>query len=992
MNLIKSVSKCLSPIIRVLFIAGLMTAATQSHAVTVLEAGDEVYSRVNIIPHIEIMEDVNKNLSIKDVSSSLYNDKFQPYNDNRIRLYDSQLKTYWFRFTVRNNSTEHKRFWLGLDNIHLDAVTLFTPTRNGFKINSVGDQIVNPEWKYTERYNNFSIDMSPIETKTYYLRVESLSSTSIIFFTPTLSSDHAHIINSGSENVMTGIMYGLIFALFIYTLNIFLTIREKSYFYYLLLLCAATIEIAATQGTIKVVFNGYNEIVNSAITFSYLAVNIASAYFVCHFLRLPQANPKLHMLGIYTALASVPVFVLFSLFIPDLMSQSVVFSIVASTIFLTVCSAKRLLDGYKPALFILIGFGLYYLGISYIAAINEPLTPSLTRTNVMSLALVLQLLAFTCGLVSRIDGLNKQLSTEVGNRKQREDQLIYAQSLARYGDWHWNLSQDRAVLSPSAQEILPDCIEKHESDFSSIFAHMPETDRHELLNMLEMAKNQKCSTEVEVRIVNNNDVHHYLVRASYQSERNKPAFLIGTVHDVTIEKRHEEQLKRLGHYDNLTGLTNRILFQERLQHAINKASRAPQNHALLFIDLDQFKNINDSLGHEVGDKLLVEVAARLKEQTRIEDTVCRLGGDEFAILIEDTPAPHAAAAIAEHIINCLAKPIEIDDYKLIVTPSIGIAMYPDNAKTMSDLIKKADTAMYHAKNQGRNNFQFYTNQLNDQITRKMDLESELRSAIANNELFVNFQPKVELKTGTIVGAESLLRWNSEKFGVVSPAEFIPVAEDTGLIWPIGEYVLRESCEQAKIWLSRYSNFGSIAVNISGHQFNQSNLYLTVKNILEETGLPAKHLELEITEHVIIGNAEDAMHTMRELKKLGVKLSLDDFGTGYSSLKYLKRFPVDCLKIDRSFVKEIVSNGTDRRIATNIVNLAHELKLKVVAEGVETVEQLALIEEMKCDELQGFIFSPAVSSADMSDMLENDDNLSYHVPEIERFDQLDLITP
>lgn len=499
----------------------------------------------------------------------------------------------------------------------------------------------------------------------------------------------------------------------------------------------------------------------------------------------------------------------------------------------------------------------------------------------------------------------------------------------------------------------------------------------EMLGTIKDATNDPIELSLKTRAGNNIMVE---IR-SRSGAFNQQEVQIVAIRDVTERLLHEKQLRQLGYYDSLTGLANRTLFQERLQHAIDKSKRYAQNHALLFIDLDQFKHVNDSLGHDIGDQLLVEVGRRLKTRVRKVDTVARLGGDEFAILVEDITAPYIAAKVAEEILAVMSEPIGVDEYKLMVTPSVGIALYPTDGDSGTELLRKADTAMYHAKSLGRNNYQFYTEALNEKMVRRMDMESELRLAIERDEFTLHYQPKVDLASGDVVGAEALLRWHSKKFGFVPPDEFIGIAEETGLIWPIGELVLRHACEQARDWLEVYPAFGTIAVNISGIQFNHINLVETLTDVVEKTGVPPNHIELEITEGAIINNAEEAIKVMGNLKELGVRLSLDDFGTGYSSLNYLKRFPVDSLKIDRSFVAEIVNDSTGQKIADNIVKLAHDLELTVVAEGVETEEQLSLIRGMGCDELQGYIFSPPLPEQDMSALLEADVNLYKKRPPV-----------
>lgn len=429
-----------------------------------------------------------------------------------------------------------------------------------------------------------------------------------------------------------------------------------------------------------------------------------------------------------------------------------------------------------------------------------------------------------------------------------------------------------------------------------------------------------------------------------------------SIRDISERKLYEQQLEKMGLYDSLTGLANRTLLRQTLQRAIDESLGTDRINALLFIDLDQFKDVNDSLGHDVGDLLLIEVGRRLLEEVDDSSSVARLGGDEFAIVIENISSTEVAASLAQRLIAKMAETLAIQGYQLQVTPSIGIVLFPTDGSEISELIRKADFAMYQAKQEGRNNYQFYTERLNEKIIRRVQLESDLHHALQNNEFVLSYQPKVNLADGAIVGAEAILFWQSEKRGIVSPGDFIGISEETGLIWQIGDFVLREACLAARKWCREFPRFRGVAVNISGVQFSNDELVERIGNILRETDTPAKFIELEITEGAVINNAEDAIVMMHHLKSLGVKLSLDDFGTGYSSLNYLKRFPVDSLKIDRSFITEIVSNRNDRKIATHIINLAHDLELNVVGEGVETIEQLEVIRDLGCNELQGFIFS------------------------------------
>jgi diguanylate cyclase (GGDEF)-like protein/PAS domain S-box-containing protein len=434
----------------------------------------------------------------------------------------------------------------------------------------------------------------------------------------------------------------------------------------------------------------------------------------------------------------------------------------------------------------------------------------------------------------------------------------------------------------------------------------------------------------------------------------KPAVL-GTAFDITERKRAEDQIKNLAYHDALTGLPNRLLFTDRLSLAVSQAARHHGHLAVLFLDMDRFKVINDSLGHSLGDRLLQGVAERLMACVREADTVARLGGDEFTLLLPGIAHPADVARVAEKILEALKGPFKLEGRELYCTASMGISLFPEDGADAETLVKNADTAMYRAKEQGRDNYQLYTPAMNASAIERLQLESELRRALARNELEIHYQPVLDLATGRVYGVEALLRWQHPERGVVGPSEFISLAEVTGLAVPMSEWILRTACAQARAWHATHPKL-IVAVNLSARQFQQPDLVDLVKSALEETGLPARCLDLEITETNAMQNAEATIAVLRELKALGVRVSIDDFGIGYSSLSYLKRLPIDTLKIDQSFVRDITTDPDDAAIATAVIALAHTLKLRVVAEGVENEEQLAFLTARSCDRMQGYLFS------------------------------------
>jgi len=447
---------------------------------------------------------------------------------------------------------------------------------------------------------------------------------------------------------------------------------------------------------------------------------------------------------------------------------------------------------------------------------------------------------------------------------------------------------------------------------------------------------------------------------------------VSVMTDISRIKQSEANLEKLAHYDPLTGLPNRLLIQSRLEHAITHARRGHSPVAVLFVDLDRFKNINDSLGHPVGDQLLESLAARFRHRLRDEDTLGRLGGDEFLIVLNHSERPEDAANVASELIALLEEPFELPGQKdVYIGASIGISIFPQDAEDATQLIQHADAAMYQAKEQGRNTFRYYTRALTDAVNQRMDLESRIRRAISNEEFVLHYQPQIDSRSNTIVGCEALLRWDDPVSGLVAPADFIPLAEDTGLIIPLGDWVLRTACAQHKAWIDAGFTDLTMAINLSARQLQQSDIVMRVAETIERHGLPAEQVKLEITESMIMGRGEEAAELLTAIKSLGVGLSIDDFGTGYSSLAYLKRFPIDELKIDRGFVRDIPDDQNDAEIAATIIAMAHNLKLRVVAEGVETREQAEFLSLHGCHYYQGYLFRPPLGAADFEALLRSD---------------------
>ena len=440
------------------------------------------------------------------------------------------------------------------------------------------------------------------------------------------------------------------------------------------------------------------------------------------------------------------------------------------------------------------------------------------------------------------------------------------------------------------------------------------------------------------------------------------------VRDITDRKVAEDRVQFLAYYDALTGLPNRTLLKDRLARALAGARRQKERVALLFLDLDKFKDVNDSLGHSVGDLLLQQVAERLKAWAREQDTVARLGGDEFLIMLTHVKNIHDVAVAAERLMNAMTSEFVVQGRPLRIGCSVGISIFPEHGQDAEDLFKNADTAMYDAKQNGRNNFRFFTEDMNAQVMERLRLENGLRLALDRKELFLMYQPQIDMANGKIVGLEALLRWHHPQLGLVPPDKFIRNAENSGLIVPIGEWVLRTACRQARKWQDEGLPAVSVAVNVSAVQFRQEDFCEVIRRVLDETSLAPRYLELELTESLLLSSADVMFSVFQELKAMGLKLAIDDFGTGYSSLSYLKKFPVSKLKIDRSFIRDVAVNPDDAAITTAIISMAKSLHLKVIAEGVENEEQMSFLRAHQCDEIQGYYFSKPLSPEQAADKL------------------------
>ncbi len=558
------------------------------------------------------------------------------------------------------------------------------------------------------------------------------------------------------------------------------------------------------------------------------------------------------------------------------------------------------------------------------------------------------------------------------------EHLSLATAIAKVGVWGWDLTSNSLTWDATMFEIygIPP-MDTMSYDRWARTVHpldLPSTE-----NSLRKSIADNVSAFLEFRIIRSDGVQRIMsaVGRVVTDERTSISRMIGVNMDITEAKNAEEALRsseaRMTHaaqHDFLTGLPNRMLLNDRLSQAIALAARHHKKISVLFLDLDGFKHVNDSLGHPMGDRLLQSIAGRLVDCVRASDTVSRQGGDEFVVLLSEVEQADSTTLAVKRILKAIAEAHSIDRHDLHITCSIGVSVYPDDGLDAETLMRNADTAMYQAKENGPQSWKFFKPAMNLRAVARQSIEESLRRAVERNELALHYQPRIDLLTGKISGAEALLRWTHPVRGPVSPAEFIPVAEDCGLILPIGQWVLREACKQARIWIDAGQSLTTIAVNISAIQFRHENFLDDVFTILKDTGLDPRFLELELTESVLMKHPESADFTLRALRARGIQVAVDDFGTGYSSLSYLRRFPIDALKIDQSFVRQITTVPDETTLVAAIVSIGRSLKLRVVAEGVETEKQLAFLRKHQCDEAQGYFFSRPVPPDQLLTLLEN----------------------
>lgn len=548
--------------------------------------------------------------------------------------------------------------------------------------------------------------------------------------------------------------------------------------------------------------------------------------------------------------------------------------------------------------------------------------------------------------------------------------LAYAHKVARLGYWDWDIENDHLYWSDEVYTIFSVSPGQFETNHQAFQAKIHADDRKKINFAIDQSLRYGIPYSVEHRVIQADDqlqvVHQHA--ELIKNETGQVIRMLGIVQDITERHLAQQKIQHLAYYDSLTDLPNRALFHDRLNHALALSNRSDKQVAVFLIDLDRFKNINDSLGHDIGDGFLHSVANRLKQATRETDTMARLGGDEFALIAEGVTSKEGVTIVAQKLLNALSKAHNVQGNELISTGSIGVAISSPDNRNKDTLLRQADLAMYHAKGSGGNRFCFFNDEMKSRAHQSLMLENELRQALEKNELVIYYQPKINVQTGKIVGMEALIRWNHPDKGLVPPFDFIPIAEETGLIVPIGKWVLEHACKQAIQWHQQGFKDLVLSVNVSVKQFHHQGFVDEVCTIVKNSGINPYCLDLEITESCTMNNIETAIRVLNIFRNMGIRISMDDFGTGFSSLSYLNQLPLDTLKVDRSFIKNINANGENGELARLIIAMAKSLKLRVVAEGVETLDHLNFLKSNNCDEFQGFFISPPMPANQFEHLL------------------------
>lgn len=932
-------------------------------------------------PHLMYLEDREGKYSIEEIQKPA--SRQWQKNQTKVPAFGFTSSVYWFAIELENPNASTIKRLLALSYPLLDSVDVYLD-RDGKVVERfhTGDLEPFAQRNVEHRHFLFPIHLLEGDRVTLYMRVKTTSAMQVPL---DLWSERGFWQDDHGTSIAQGLYFGIMLAMLLYNLFIYSAVRDQSYIYYVLFVgCFVVFQLTLRGFAYHYIWPQQPWFNEKIVLISACASLALGGLFTMDLLGLKKENSVFYkLIALATLFAFVNVGASLVLNYTSAMIISSAIGLVMSSLGLAAgCTMWR--RGYAPArLYTIAWIGLLLGTIAFLLSKLGALPHNGLTENGIQFGSAVEAVLLSFALVNRINMIReeKELAQSENVSILKKYRALYENAIE--GIFQTTLeykfvSTNRAmthVFGLLSNEAL---LAGNSEGLKSCFANQAEAD--EFCQLLR-EKHKVIGHEFRAQKIDGREFWASMSARTIYAESGEPQHYEGSLVDISERRQAEEKVRYLAYYDNVTGLPNRALLQNHLKHAVERAKRNKELVAVLFVDLNRFKLVNDSLGHDAGDRLLQEVAERLNRCLRggdwvgrpqspsadpllngdTGDAVARLGGDEFVMVLTDIRNAEDTAIIARRINQALAQSFNLDEKEVYISASIGISTYPIDGDNPETLLKQADAAMYHIKKQGGEGYEFYTDSFTEDKPKRLTLETELRNAFSNDELQLYYQPKLDLRSGQICGVEALCRWEHSKLGMIAPTEFIALAEEIGLIVPLGAWVLRTACQDNKRWQDAGFSPITVSVNVSARQFNDLELSKTISHILDDSGLNQRYLELELTEGTVMNDTQTTGRILNELKEMGLRISIDDFGTGYSSLGYLKRFPVDVLKIDRCFIHNISQNSDNQAITGAIISMARQLEIKVLAEGVETESELDYLKARECDEIQGFLVSVPVSA-------------------------------
>ena len=974
-------------VVLLLILIGL--SATPAHAFQriILDKQTEHYP---LGMDLAYLEDPQAKWSIENIRNPALTKQWQQ-NKTSVPAFGFTSSVYWFAVELENPSASPFEQLLALSYPLLDSVDVYLD-RNSQIVEHfhVGDYQPFAQRPIEHRHFLFPIRVAEGDQITLYMRVQTSGSMQIplaLWSEKGFWRAEQHLI------IKQGVYFGIMLVMILYNLFIYVTVRDRSYLYYVLFVICFTIFQLTLRGFSYHYFWPQYPWFNEKI----LAVSVSAALafgglFTISLLELKKQSIQFYKLISLTAtIALINAIASFILFYRLSIGISLANSLVMASLSLAVgCMMWR--RGYTPARYYTIAWMGFLIGAIAFALNKIGVLPrNLITENGIQLGSAIEVILLSFALANRINVISKEKQFAQAETVSilKKYQALYENAIE--GIFQTTLTFDFVSANQAMTQMigLPDEDSFLSDNPHSLRACFSNQDEADGFFRLLHNKQEVINHEFRGQSTDGHELWASISARRIDDENGNPKHYEGSLVDITERRQAEEQVRYLAYYDSVTGLPNRALLQDHLKHALERAKRNQEQIAVLFVDLNRFKLVNDTLGHNAGDRLLQEVAERLvlclrggdwvgRSKSLLSnnqlkevggDAVARLGGDEFVMVLTDIQHTEDAEIVARRVGEVLAKSFTLDGREVYISASIGISIYPQDSDTPTALLKQADAAMYHIKKQGINGYQFHADYLKTHASKRLANETDLRNALKNNEFQLYYQPKLDLQSGRITGVEALCRWQHPKRGMILPKEFIGLAEEIGIIIPLGEWIIRTACNQNKRWQDAGLPVIRVSVNLSARQFIEPGISNTVLRALEDSGLNPCDLELELTESILMDDTRASGKVLEVLKAMGLYISIDDFGTGYSSLSYLKRFPVDSLKIDRCFIHDITVDADNQGITAAIISMARQLKLKVVAEGVETGAQLDYLREQQCDEIQGYLVSTPLTAEQFTSLLQ-----------------------